>query len=69
MLKDRASDIGLLILLCPEVQPCSVWTALPFPVRHISRQMCLVRKLNGKRFGFGRLLGGWTWVLPLYLLQ
>lgn len=47
MLKDRASDIGLLILLCPEVQPCSVWTALPFPVRHISHQMCL----SGSRMG------------------
>lgn len=47
MLKDRASDIGLLILLCPEVQPCSVWTALPFPVRHISHEM----RLSGSRMG------------------
>lgn len=65
MLKSRVSDIGLIILLCPEVQPWYVWTAFPVQVRYISPLNVLVGK-HGKCFGFDRRLGRWARILTLY---
>lgn len=65
MLKSRVSDIGLIILLCPEVQPWYVWTAFPVQVRYIFPLNVLVGK-HGKCFGFGRRLGRWARILTLH---
>lgn len=68
MLKSRVSDIGLIILLCPEVQPWCVWTAFPcsseihFPLNVLVGE-------HGKCIGFGTMLERWAGILTLYLVH